>query len=672
LTSEPEAERALDRGPRTRAIEPKEERSLPPEAGVPRSVPTPWIFRRRGLTILSYLFIVVAVVVIAAIGYATYTFSRYQDVILPGVYVSSVNVGDTTPAEAEVLLYNRLDVIGQIPIHFTFDGRGWTPGAQYLRLAYDLNATVNNAYTIGRSGSIWRNFFDRLPLRRHIDVPLVTLYSKPRARAWIQRTLVPVVRRPMINAWLVMRNANAVVEPSQSGRAVDTAEAFREIETAMGTLDSHTMPVPAITTPPAISDSSAATVADRINTFLAHPPIFRFGHTVVPTSSSTLAGMLTFPARPVGSSAALRANIDDQMLTSYVQQLIWPPHGYDIVPQAPRFDYGAGVVTVLASAQAGRSANWGMAAHRLLEVFRHLTPGARITIPVRHTRPPIDLTNPASLGVSTLLGEGRTSFAGSPSARVADIQSTAAQLNGVLIRPGDEISFNYYANRGVTGTGWPSRVYDDSGHMVSGVLYPGQGGAMNQVATTFFRAGYAAGLRLLERHAHAHRLPWYQPPGMDAAVTPNGEDLQFRNTTGGYLLIETRFEPVQQVLYVYIYGRQTGWTVNISSPSMIAAVPAGPPLQRPDPSLVKGRQVVLRTSQRGVEFQVTRTVTLSSRGASPPTSRDTLDTSYEARPAIILVGTGGATPQPTPTPSATPGPTSTPQPTPTLRSSRPT
>jgi vancomycin resistance protein YoaR len=669
--------------PRPRRIEPEAERSLPPAAGMPRVLKSPWSWRRRGLTILSYLFILVACLMIAAIGYTTFTFSRYQNVILPNVYISSVPVGDDTRAQADVTLFDLTNAGALVPIQFTFHGHIWTPTIPNLQLKYDLNATIAQAYSIGRTGNIWQNFLDRLPIRRHSNVRVVTYYTRSKALAWIKRKLVTPVQRPMINAWLAMENGHAVAELSQTGRATDTKAALRDIISSRGSLTVHRFRIPVITRPPAITDSAASAEASRINAFLRRPPVFHFGRTAAPTSGATLAGMISILPRPAGSPATsdfyCRGNgtrhivtdvqaslcIDRDTVYGYAEQLIWPPNGFDIPPQAPRFDYLAGDVRVVSAGQTGRSANWGMAANRLLHAFQTLTPGAQIRIPVRTVPRPRVLSNPASVGVTTLLGEGQTSFAGSPSARIADMQSIATQLNGILVKPGVDISLNYYVNRGLTGTGWRARVYNEGQRLVGGQTLPAQGGAMDQVATTFFRAGYAAGLQVLARYSHVYRLPWYQPPGMDAVVSTTGSDLQFRNNTGGYLLVETRFEPIQQTLYVYIYGRKTGWSVNIGTPVITKRISPGPAIRSPDPILPLGKRLIVRAADPGGDYRVTRTVTMKRINGSARTVRDTINTDYLPRPALVLVGTAGPTPRPTPTLPPTPTPTPTPVVTPT-------
>jgi len=532
-----------------------------------------------------------------------------------------------------------------------------------------LATTVDNAFSVGRTGNVWQNFIDRLPIRRHFGIRLITYWSRPETERWIERTLAGPLQRPMINAWLQFVNGQAAVERSQDGVSVNTAAALRAAASAMGSLTLRRDPVPIVDVKPGITDTEAAAEAERINTFLAHPPVLHFGKLAVTTEGSVLAADILFPPRPTGAPAALTMDPDISAVQRYVTGLV---AAEDIAPSDPEINFDGPTVTEISPGVDGRTFDVNAASARVLRVFETLTPRAVIKVPFTKVRPPVNPSNAASLGVRTLLGEGSSSFAGSPAQRVSDIGSIARQIDLRVIDPGAAISFNYLAGLGPPpGTGWPSRVYQDTERRIDGRVTPGAGGAMQQIATTFFRACYAAGLKLVERHADVYRLPWYQPPaGMDAAVQANGDDLRFQNTTGGYLLVETRVEPVQQAMYVYVYGRKTDWTVDISSPVLRRVYPPAAPINRLDPELSAGGRRYLQYPENGASFLVTRTITTAGKPHRKIT--DSLVTNYLPRRAIILVGSGNKpspspspTPIPSPSPSPSPTPTATPSPTPT-------
>jgi hypothetical protein len=88
----------------------------------------------------------------------------------------------------------------------------------------------------------------------------------------------------------------------------------------------------------------------------------------------------------------------------------------------------------------------------------------------------------------------------------------AAALNGAVIAPGRELSFNH-----VVASWTPDR-----GFVLAPVSYDGQlvvdwGGGVCQTSTTLYNAALLAGMEITERHRHFWP-PRYAPPGADAAV----------------------------------------------------------------------------------------------------------------------------------------------------------
>jgi vancomycin resistance protein YoaR len=179
---------------------------------------------------------------------------------------------------------------------------------------------------------------------------------------------------------------------------------------------------------------------------------------------------------------------------------------------------------------------------------------------------------------------------------------------------------------------------------------------MQQVATTFLRALYKTGLKLVERHAHRFRLPWYEPPyGFDAIVDPaRNWDLVFENNTGKSLLLQTRVEPIRQELFIYVYGPKLGWKVAVDSFGRLTkVVKHGAAIQRIDPSLAPNQQQQVEWAADGGTTVLQRTITYPNGNVKV----DEIDSTYDPRSAVIAVG---AAPTPTTTPTASARTTGTP------------
>ncbi len=173
-----------------------------------------------------------------------------------------------------------------------------------------------------------------------------------------------------------------------------------------------------------------------------------------------------------------------------------------------------------------------------------------------------------NMGITTLIGEGRSNFRGSPKNRIFNIKVAISRFNGVLIKPEEEFSFVKILGE----------VDDDHGYLPELVIKkdktePEFGGGICQVSTTTFRAAIYSGLEITARRNHAYPVAYYNPQGMDATVYVPRPDLRFINNTPGYILIQTKIEGTELVFQ--FYGTSDGRTVEIKGPKIIERQPDG-------------------------------------------------------------------------------------------------
>ena len=160
-------------------------------------------------------------------------------------------------------------------------------------------------------------------------------------------------------------------------------------------------------------------------------------------------------------------------------------------------------------------------------------------------------------------------------------------MHGVLIAPGEVISYNKIVGDISASTGWQAAYIIKDGRTVLG-----DGGGVCQGSTTLFRAAMDAGLPILERQAHAYRVHYYEEggykPGIDATVFAPSVDLKIKNDTPGYLLIQTTIDLKKLTLAIDLYGTSDGRKAQISDHKILSQSPAPPALYQDDPTLPKG------------------------------------------------------------------------------------
>ena len=159
-----------------------------------------------------------------------------------------------------------------------------------------------------------------------------------------------------------------------------------------------------------------------------------------------------------------------------------------------------------------------------------------------------------SLDISTVVAEYDTFFSrgGDQKLRGRNIDNASQKLDGLVLPPGELISFNT-----VVGERSEANGFYKSWEIFKGEMVEGMGGGTCQVASTFHAAAFFAGLEVLERLPHS-RPSAYIPMGLDSTVVYPGVDLKVRNphpfpvvvhakTEGGKLHVELlgKMRPVQ-------------------------------------------------------------------------------------------------------------------------------
>lgn len=230
-----------------------------------------------------------------------------------------------------------------------------------------------------------------------------------------------------------------------------------------------------------------------------------------------------------------------------------------------------------------------------------------IPLPVKTLEPDITTDKANHLGIRELIGEGHSLFYHSIPSRIHNVALGASRVNGVLVAPGEVFSFDKALGDVSAFTGYQQAYVIQNGKTVLG-----DGGGICQVSTTFFRAILNAGLPIVERHAHAYRVGYYEedsPPGIDATIFVPSVDLKFKNDTGNYILVQSQVDLDNLSLAFYLYGTKDGRQVTMTTPVITNQTAPPPDLYQDDPTLPKGEIKQTDFSAWGANVYFTRQVT---------------------------------------------------------------
>lgn len=156
-----------------------------------------------------------------------------------------------------------------------------------------------------------------------------------------------------------------------------------------------------------------------------------------------------------------------------------------------------------------------------------------IPVPFNAVIPIITKTELEDVKMTGLLSDYTTHFDPNLKERTHNIKLAAKAIDGMLLKPGEEFSFNQTVGPRTVEAGYQMAMIIEGDKFV-----PGLGGGICQVSSTLYNAVRLASLRVIERSHHSLTVT-YVPPGQDATVAYPSLDFKFRNDSDGYLLIRS-------------------------------------------------------------------------------------------------------------------------------------
>lgn len=312
----------------------------------------------------------------------------------------------------------------------------------------------------------------------------------------------------------------------------------------------------------------------------------------------------------------------------------------DFPAQDALFQFDKGKVTLFRLAKSGRAMDRIIVKQMAYSYINSITSTDNstpkefiINLSVNELQPKIKTEDSNSFGIKEIIGSGSSKFHGSIPGRIHNVNLAASRINGHLIPPGETFSFNDTLGDISAATGFQPAYIIKEGRTVLG-----DGGGVCQVSTTLFRAALNTGLPIVERHAHAYRVHYYEeesPVGIDATVFAPSYDLKFKNDSANYILIQTKIDLNNLSLVFDFYGTRDSRKITMTKPIMLSQSPPPPDLYQDDPTLPKG--VVKQVDWSAWGAKTTFDYQVEKDGIT--TAKDTFFSNFRPWQAVFLRGT---------------------------------
>jgi len=538
----------------------------------------------------------------------------YSERIFPGVNIAGVPVGGLTPQEARIQLSTSLPYPYNGQIILTDGEQSWEFTPMDFGYLLDTQATIENAYRIGRTDLI-----DRLKTQFNLfyygqDVaPVFILYERTAFNQLAQ--LSQYTDLATIEASLRIEGTEVIETDGQHGRQLDIDTTLDQLVPFLVAYQNVSLPLVIEEKPANLIDASEFAALAR--TALSQEFVLKV------SDNEDDPGPWTISPEHLASMLSLTRVDDSENGAYYEISLQRPPMvqflstfatGLTMEPENPRFMFNddTRLLEVIQPAVIGRAVDPEMtiqAIERALQEGRHSA-----YIDFEYTDPPVvDTSTGEELGITELIHAETSYFYGSDAARVQNIQAAASEFHGLLVPP--HTTFSMASHMG--------SITLDNGYAEAWIIYGNQtikgvGGGVCQVSTTLFRAAFFAGFPIVERHPHSYRVYYYEKvygnslntrlAGLDATVYFPVVDLKFSNDTDHWLLIESYVYPSNSAITFKFYSTGIGRSVDWSTTGLTSIEPQPEPLYRYNASLGEGRIKQIDWGVDGGRVTVYRTV----------------------------------------------------------------
>lgn len=567
----------------------------------------------RGKIAVGVTFFIAIVAVIAG----AYELA-YLKTIIPRVIVAGVEVSNLDRNQALGVIQNTYDSFPNRVVVKVNGEEKWNSDG--VMVARNFEGLVDEALMIGRTGDIvkrWKSrvgaFYKPIHLRNKL---VFDDQSAETFAAMIEEKIATEGALPRLEVF-----GNEVkIQQGVDGVKLDTSLLSQQIEEAFLLPGEQTVRVSTRIVENRIDEQKSTKVLDNAKYWLSHKLSIKYKKKELVLNGAEIVQLLSLT----------KSDLNEDEYGNLVEKL---RDAFEQSPVNAAINIEGERVKEFTPEQDGLLIEYE-SFKKVLAVNLNESHGSEIEIPMVVTKPKVSMDEINDLGIKTLIGVGTSKFHGSIPNRVFNLNLAASRVNGIVIPPGEEFSFNKTVGSIDRASGYKSAYVISAGRTVLG-----DGGGVCQVSTTLFRAAMNAGLPIVERKAHAYRVHYYEEdtgPGFDATVYSPSVDFKFKNDTPGHILIQSSVDTKNMAMKFEFYGTDDGRVATISAARISNQSPPPSAMYQDDPTLKTGVVKQVDWAAWGARSEFDYVVTRNGEEIG----RRKFVSSYKPWQAIYLRGTG--------------------------------
>ena len=227
-----------------------------------------------------------------------------------------------------------------------------------------------------------------------------------------------------------------------------------------------------------------------------------------------------------------------------------------------------------------------------------------------------------------LLGVCKTNYSASNKNRTTNLILAAGKINGTVLLPGEEFSYNGVVGKRTVEAGYKNAATYSNGQVVDDI-----GGGICQISSTLYDAAVFANMDITVRRNHQF-VTSYLPAGKDATVVWGSQDFKFKNSRKYPVRITATVSGVVETVQIWGVKEDVEYDISIETKQISTIKYTTQYVE--DPSLPAGTQKVSQAGANGRKVQAYKVMKLNGQVVS----RTLLSTdTYRAMTRIVRVGT---------------------------------
>ena len=249
-------------------------------------------------------------------------------------------------------------------------------------------------------------------------------------------------------------------------------------------------------------------------------------------------------------------------------------------------------------------------------------------IPLKITKPSVTTDNLGDEAFPDVLATYSTKYSTAETNRSTNIAISVGKINGVVLMPGEEFSYNK-----ILGPRTPQAGYKLGAAYIGGKVVSDYGGGVCQTSSTLYNSVLLSNLEVTSRTSHYFAAA-YVPIGRDATVYWPSLDFKFKNNRN--YPIKIRASAINGTIKVDILGIKEDTDYEVELDSYVTGSVPFKTEYKDDNTLPEGKEVVEQAGSNGTRSETYKILKKDGKVVSRTLiSRDT----YSGKDRIVRRGT---------------------------------